>query len=521
MNNLSKTQELNTVYPGEQWFFYWKTSAVLWERLISESPQGGMIFIPLNWGQHHMGNMGWDFGEERPELDILRLAQTLLRHNKHFCWLMPLSPAPFLPNGGLPVSASKVLGKSREGIHYAIFDHEDQLNKMYSFFGGGVFNLFDEFVQKFGTLISSNKLKAPVFGLHSHYFDNGQLISFIEDSSQAFEQGFSRYLKKNFPEGLEIENPIREREFKQKFTTDVAKFFETCAESQLPGVWHGLKNITFLGAGFRDSLERALPAGKSPEKISHEIATLFYGQELLSSCLLKPTEKTEIISWMLEDLYGDINLRRSFGFEGSMKLIPGEFSPFGLMDLISLSDAHFRENGLVNYLDEFYPWLYQKQREFEFSIESIEANQDKVKIFLGKDLDRTGFSQALKLFLMGQKVILDTSGLSDILEKKLQLFVIENNLKVQNVNFIIPTKICELGEGAFIFFDGTLLKANESSSKYWTQIFKFFKLIHPKVIFSEGVFHHWKLRKTKPEELAYLDVRRLSLYNPTSYKKIV
>ena len=37
----------------------------------------------------------------------------------------------------------------------------------------------------------------------------------------------------------------------------------------------------------------------------------------------------------------------------------------------------------------------------------------------------------------------------------------------------------------------------------------------------EDVFTLWRIRATSPHELTYLDVRRVNIYNPTSYKKLV
>ncbi len=101
----------NVVTPGEQWFFYWKTSAALWEAQILELPREEIIFLPLHWGLHSEQD-SWDFGDHelgasQPERDLFRLASLLTQHGRKFAWLLPLTPSPFLPNGGLPVAAAR------------------------------------------------------------------------------------------------------------------------------------------------------------------------------------------------------------------------------------------------------------------------------------------------------------------------------------------------------------------------------------------------------------------------------
>jgi len=196
-NSETSALPLDPVRPGEQWFFYWKTSAALWENRIIQSPLDEIIFIPIYWGFHLDGTQ-WDFGQNQPDRDLLRLVNLLNSHKRKFCWLIPTSPAPFLPNGGVPALAARTLSISGEGVHLATFDQEDKLHKLYSFFEPKVFSVYNEFLEAFVGFLKKNRIQAPVWGNSYHYLDRGQTISFFDDQSVAFEQGFSRYLKKNF-----------------------------------------------------------------------------------------------------------------------------------------------------------------------------------------------------------------------------------------------------------------------------------------------------------------------------------
>lgn len=158
------SKNADPVRPGEQWFFYWKTSAALWESRIVQFPQHEVIFIPLYWGFHAESATEWDFGRIHPERDLLRLTQLLNQHGRKFCFLLPLTPAPYLPNGGVPVSAARTLSVSQDGVHYAALDQESKLNKMFSFFEPKVFQAFAQFCANLGTFLATSKIKAPVWG---------------------------------------------------------------------------------------------------------------------------------------------------------------------------------------------------------------------------------------------------------------------------------------------------------------------------------------------------------------------
>ena len=124
-------QQLDPVRPGEQWFCYWKTSAALWEARIQEFGLHEIIFIPLYWGFHAEANGTWDFGKYHPERDLVRLISILTQHGRKFCWLLPLTPATFLPNGGVPISAARTLSVSPQGMHLACQDQDSNLQNIY------------------------------------------------------------------------------------------------------------------------------------------------------------------------------------------------------------------------------------------------------------------------------------------------------------------------------------------------------------------------------------------------------
>jgi hypothetical protein len=519
---LENTKNTDLVRPGEQWFFYWKTSASLWESRIVQFPPQEVIFLPLYWGFHAESATEWDFGRVQPERDLLRLTQLLTQHGRKFCWLLPLTPAPFLTNGGVPVSSARTLSVSRDGVHLAVLDQEQNLNKMFSFFEPKVFQAFGQFLKAFGTFLSQNKIKAPVWGTQFYYHHDQQNFSYHEDRSIAFEQGFSRYLKQSHPEGTELTQTKQEVELKEVFSGEVENLFKTTAENILAPFWMGIQKIVVLGGSPKETILRSLPSGKSQLEYTQDLFQHFVHHDLVSSALLTPAEKKETLSWILKEHFGAREIDQRYNYEALGGELTEEFRTFGVVDLFGgKKQQHFKKLGLHRFLDRHFKWIYQSHDNFPFTTEWIDVNHHKIKFFHGADLDSVTFAQILKLFMMGQRILLDRSGLGDGLDKKLQIFLLENRIKDQSVNFMTSTQICELGEGRLIIFDGDKLLENPSREKFWLNIFKYLNLVQPEMLMDNDVFSMWRIRATTAHELSYLDVRRVNIYNPTSYKKVV
>lgn len=520
---MTRPSEIDFVRPGEQWFFYWKTSAALWESKILEFSSQEVIFLPLYWGFHSESSQRWDFGELHPERDLARLCQLLTQHGRKFCWLLPLTPSAFLPNGGIPAGAARTLSTTRDGLHLAVIDHEAKLNKIYSYFEPRVFKAFAEFVTAFEGFLSQHRISAPVWGTIFSYQEQGQLHSYLEDHSFAFEQGFSRYLKRNNPEGISFSTPAEEQLAKDAFTTEVQSLFIATAETGLSSHWKGVQRISLLGGSPTETIERSLESGKSQLHYFDDVFSHFARNEWMSSALLMPQEKKGLLGQVMIEHFGTSEIEERYQLREKLKKRSEEgWRAYGVVQLLgSRPFQQWEQSGLIAFLDQHYRSMYQAQEKVDFTIEGIESAQQMIKIFSGEGMDRASFGQMLQLFLMGQKVVLDISGLSEELNRRLQLFYLENNLNVQQVNYLTATSLCELGEGRFVTYEGARLREVFERGKFWKNLFQWFRLTQPEVLMDQEVFGLWRIRPTSAEDLNYLDVRRFSLYNPTSYKKHV
>lgn len=512
---------VDPVLPGEQWFCYWRTSAALWEPRIQEFPRTQRIYIPLYWGFHAEQDGTWDFGNLHPERDLKRLVNLLTRQGREFTFILPLGPSPFLPNGGVPISSARTLSKNQFDEHLATLDQDGVIHKMYSFFEPKVFGQFSSFLVEFNDFLLMNRLNQDVFGARFFYLEDSQYVSFFNDSSFAFEQGFSRYLRKNSPEGVELSEPTKELELKIKFMSEVENLFCSAAEEVLKNNWKKVQEILVLGASPKDTIERLLQNGKSLSKYFSEIFKNFVQDFGISSVLLNKTEKSQLMQECLKRHFseGEIDLR--FGYLPQMISENAQFKADILFEIFdSTSKEIFENSGLINFLTEKSPWMFKRLKNLNFTSESIEEGHKKVKFFHGKDMNRTTFAQMIKLFFMGQKVTFDINHLDFDLRKKLEIFYAENNLKVEAVHFQTQIQFTQLGEGMFIVYDSSaLLNSVKKQQLFWNKIFQVLNIKQLSLELPEHVFSFSAVRETSSHELNFLDVRRISLYNPTSYKK--
>jgi hypothetical protein len=513
---------ISPVRPGEQWFFYWKTSAALWEKHVIDSPVDETIYIPLNWGGHAAPNDSWDFGQVFAERDLGRLIDILTRHGRKYCWLLPIGPSPFLPNGGAPIYAARNLSTSRDGMNLSCLDQDGTIHKMYSHFDPKVFKFYADFVSEFAKLLVSKKSMSSVWAVEYYFHEDEKYKSFFSDDSISFNQGFSRFLKKSFPNGLEINSATEELELKNKFTTEVKQLFLTVAEETLAIFWKGKKNIHVFGSGPRDTIQRCLSEGHSQVFLFQELFTSYVNQMWISTCLLNQEEKKNLFEICINEHFGSSELQSQYELKTIKYENSEEYSPLALVDVFDFESPEvFENNGLKDYLRKNCHWMFYVHNQIDFTPHWIDSSQDRIKFFHAKNMNRLLLAKMLKLFMMGQKIIFDRDGISEDLAQRLQIFYLENSLKLQTVNYISPVQLTTLGEGRFITFEGSKLERQDQQDLFWNHIFKFMKIDHPLLVLDKDVFNFWRIRSRSAHELNYIDVRRVNLYNPTSYKKIV
>lgn len=520
-------READFAFPGENWFFYWKTSASLWKTKLMEFP-GTRIIVPLNWSFHSETGDHFDFGENRPETDIAKLTQFAKEVGKTVVFFLPMSPAPYLANGGLPHLLARTPALNSDSMAYGIIDADENLIKLHSFFDPRVFEAFDRFVKKIGHYFAENRISSDVWGVRAGYLDQGHFRSFLEDSSKMFTQAYQRFLQsKKIPEGTI--SPIEEKQYQFEFLKQVQDLYITNAKESIGINFEGVLDVVFLGASPEKFLKR----------LYGTITTIDYTQEIYealakdlipSSVLVNPREKKTVLGRELNDLIANSYLpsrltSTAFEYDDVSTFSPlSFFKVFEKVDGLSSMFQSWESLQLWKYLKGNFGWSYKIISKDTLNLhENKSPYQEHILMFHGHDIDRNIFNFILKSFMNGGRVIINRSGLSDEYSKRLETFLLENSLPVEKVNFKTNVQNIHLGDGRLVIFDGEGLAETSADelNEFWSKIVETFNLIHVELQNSEGVDYYWRTRPTSSNELKFEEVRRLSLYNPTSYRKKV
>jgi hypothetical protein len=518
-------RDQDTVFPGENWFFYWKTSASLWKTKLQEFP-GTKIIIPLNWSFHSETGDQFDFGDHRPETNLKKLVEIATEVGKNVVFFLPLTPAPFLPNGGLPHLLARSVALNNEQMAYGIIDADDHLVKIYSFFDPRVFEAFDRFVKKLGQYFSVNKINADVWGIRSGYFKDGQYRSFIEDTSKTFESAFSRFLQtKKSPD--EVISPIEERQYAFEFNKTIQNLYETNARESIRDNFEGTLDVAFLGAGTENFLKRLYGTILTAD-YSAELYESLAKDIIPSSVLLSHRLKKGVLTRELNDLVANSYLplrlaSTAYEHEDISTFQPlSFFKVFERIDGVSSLFQNWSDLNLWQYLKANFGWSYKVIHSDTLKLhENKTPYQENILLFHGHDVDRTIFNFILKTFMNGGRVILNRSGLSDEFNQRFETFFLENNLNVEKVHFQTQIQNIALGEGRLVLIEGEGFKdlSKQEYFDFWKTLVETFSLIHVPIQNVDGLDFYWRTRPSSTNELKFEEVRRLSLYNPTSYRK--
>lgn len=518
-------RDIDSVFPGENWFFYWKTAASLWRIKLQEFP-GMRIIVPLNWSFHSETGDSFDFDDHRPETNLLKLVEIAKEVGKKVIFFLPVTPAPFLPNGGLPHFLSRGLALNREGMAYGIIDADDNLVKIYSFFDPRVFEAFSKFVKNLGKYFLEKGISCDVWGLSCGYFENGNFNSFLEDSSNVYQQAFTRFLatKKN---GKEVLSTLEEKQFAFEFNKSIQELYSTNARESIGPSFEGVLDVAFLGASTEKFLKR-LYGTQTTKDYTEEIYEALAKDIIPSSVLIPARAKKGVLIRELNDLVANSYLPARlenliYDQNNSSSFSPlSFFKVYEKIDGLSSMFHSWEQMHLWDYLRSQFGWNYKIISSEKLKLQNDKiSSTDNIHFFHGHDVDREMFSFILRTFLGAGKIILNRSGLSEDMNRKLETFFLENKLVVEKVNFFTSIQNIILGDGRLIIFNGEdlLSKDKKSHEEFWEKIIHTFGLVHVPLENAEGIDYYWRTRGAHSNELKFEEIRRLSLYNPTSYRK--
>ncbi len=517
-------QDFDAVCPGEQWFFYWRTSASLWQSKLEAIP-GQFVVVPLNWAFHSETGEYYDFAREKPETNLRKLVEVAKNVGKQIIFLMPVTPFPFLPNGGLPHILARNLCINELGEARAFVDSEGAIHKLYSYFDPRVFQAFARFCQKTAEYFSIHGIACDVYGVRGRYFEHGISKSMMLDRSNAFAQGFRRFIeaKKREGESFDLTQISQEEALMNEYEASVEEMYVQTAKEELNANWGDLVDVGFLG-GSPDLMMERICSNESPTFHSRELFSWLCRDGLPSSVLLPSRIKKGNLLKQLDALVTQTILPRKLNNAVYEDQWNAPWKPLTFFEVFKENEDEilWERLALWKALDQKYRWCYRVRPIEDFRFND-EIDFSRVIFLSGKDLNDKAFSDLLKVFMSGGKVVLNRTGIDILFLRRFETFFLENSLKVEKINFHTMLHNITLGDGRLLIFQGEKLPElkDVELAKFWQKIIETYDLVHVDMDAEDGVDHFWRVREAKPSELSFEEIRRLNLYNSTSYRKKV
>ena len=416
---MSLVTDDDVVFPGENWFLYWRTSASLWRAKLQE--RTGRIIVPLNWAFHSETGDQYDFANSRPETDLKKLTELACELGREVTFLLPLTPAPFLPNGGVPHFLARCVASCEQKISYGVIDAGGTLNKMYSFFDQRIYQAYAKYVKELGKYFTREGIVSDIWGMECGYFQEGEFKSYFVDRSSVFERGFRQYIELRAQENdCVINSSAGEREAMEEFEQTIRNLYIDSASQALAANWEGSLRFSFVGGNFTNFIERLFDHS-STSSYSRDIFKSICHDAVPSSILLSPALKRGVLKRQFDELVGQSFLKAKLKDSGYRE--DEVFFEALYFFSISSETATWKNLFLMDYVQEKYPWVYRVS-DHKGMPEILEDGEYEGKIYFltGESLENSDFAQMLRLFMSGGKIVLNKSGLSEVLERRLEGF---------------------------------------------------------------------------------------------------
>lgn len=532
MENLTtpEMRDFDASCPAENWFLYWKTSSSLWETKLRDYQGVSPIIVPIFWALHSDYQDHYDFGHQKPETNLRRLSEIARSLGVKIVFAIPVSPAPFLTNGGVPSYLARQLSENQERLAVTVIDSVQMVNKVYSFYDPKVFQAYRKFVFQLGSYFSQAGISEAIYGLNCHRIEGGHIVSYFKDYSKSFQDGFARYIKQikdSEPEKVQGLSHDEDSlvELKHEYSLLISSLYLDAAKETLAGNWRGELSTCLLGGSSVDLFRRSFDQWDHENDYFMPLMKSIVHGVYPSSILLDSKIKSKALGKALKDTVNQTFVRSLLDDDYYSDDSSLSYSPLVFFELNDWGEGHFsfenamQESGLSHFFNSEYPWSYHISREYKQEFDDLENR--KVFFFFGERLDQNGIKQILKLFMSGQRIFLDTHMMSDEVASKFRYFLVENEIKTEQVNYISPVMKASLGEGLVITYDRQKLAQTSLLKRkgFWQTMVSYLELKHMQVDQDSDVQFFWMKRAANSFELSYEEIRRVHVYNPTSYKK--
>ncbi len=516
----------DTVFPGENWFFYWKTSASLWKSKIEQTSLTDKIIVPINWSFHTDTGDKIDFASQKPETDFKRLYDICQELEKEIIFLLPVTPVPYLPNGGIPYLLARTASCDEYGINMGSADSDGTLHNFYSFYDPRVYKGFSRFCSELSAYFEKSEIKAPLWAATCGHYANGIFNSYIFDRSVAFQSGLTRFIDmKKHELKLEKITPDQERDFILEYNETISNIYVDIAKETLNKNWQGTKNFSFL-EGSMSSIEVRMLDQMSDSKIVDDALKSLDNGMLPSSILLPNRHKNGIYTDLKKQV---INSSRLDEFYNEKTILAQNEFIFKASNAICIfhdkkdrkSKDQLIDSGFLKFCQTKFQWDYCFNDINTFHWEDLVESSFQFFYFNGKEINDKLLGKVLKLFMSGGRVIIDLAHLDRALVRRLESFYLENELSVEKIRYLTEINTIAMGDGRLLIFNSNDFKecSAQELDTFWNKVIESIGHSSCQITQSGEIRHKWQERGVASSDLKYDKVKRISFFNPSSYKQ--
>ncbi len=441
-----------------------------------------------------------------------------------------------MPNGGIPFLLARNEAVDEAGLLNAAADSDGTIHHFYSFFDPRVFKAFTKFTRELAHYISQSGINVSLWGYESGYFDNGVFHSYLKDRSQSFDQGFTRYLHAKREElasdDLSFATKESEIELRREYEQMVKDLYLGSIENDLSFCFQGFKQIGYIFGSKKDIYLSSIDHRTDSSIIDEVLSMLQFG--ILPSTMLVPTrKKSGLVNIFRDTVLGNNFTDQSYEDKTIQNKSEFVFHPSKSLSFVCHKESPqtlslLRESGITEFVDDFFKYDTDFLELEDFSWEDELESSRLFYYFSGNDLTLKSLSAALKMFMNGLNVFIDKRGLDESLKRRLESFYIENDLEIEKIKYLCLIETISMGEGRLFIFDSSDFNNTEINkdkkdrkNQFWDKVFSSLDLRYPSIEAEEGLRYTWFDRGVASSELKFERVKRVTFFNPTSYKKKV
>lgn len=433
--------------------------------------------------------------------------------------MIPLTPTPFMPGSGVPELLRKHYSVNPDGMVYTLFDQERNTDHVISFFDNKIFFFYKRFIKKLSSYLLEKNICTPIYGMNCGYISKGTFHSFFYDQSRIYEKFYLRYLNISQEESNGMRYASNQVGKSSKdFSEIIYDVYRDELVENFHNLWEGTVHVTLLGVS-PDNFAEQLYSVPSQKSNLRELITSISTGSVPNLNLLSNDSVENWLRKVYESLVTDAYLSEKFGGKRKYGFVPLSFMEF--YD-VAYEEINWRQMGLWQFLKNHYQGCYTDCRFSQSQSYEDENPSKRVSFICGSRLDNKSFNQMLKGFFNGGQIVLEKGALAEALQRRLELLVLENSLEVERVEFLgVEMERIHLGTGWIIILDGRRFnnKSDKEKEKIWSKIIATFDLEHFLFDIPKDVDCFWQVRIPSHDEIKYKDIRRLWLFNFSSYHK--